>query len=108
MSASFSGSPFLLNVGPGNISRAPEGMPAAGKEVSIIKKAKRKKQDALCRELQQYCQQGLKLWLNGAPSSPRQIAKACATGEECGYMRDYIRDENDKITGIGYDHVSGK
>lgn len=59
----------------------------------------------LCKELQGYCREGIRLWLNGRPSNPRQIARACSTGEECDYMRDYIRNEKDEIVGIGFDRI---
>ncbi|MDY3918723.1 MAG: hypothetical protein SOZ59_06930 [Candidatus Limivivens sp.] len=70
-----------------------------------IKRAKRNKPDPLCQELQAYYREGIRLWLDGRPSNPRQIARACSTGEECSYMRDYIRDDEGEILGIGFDHV---
>ncbi|MDO5423405.1 MAG: hypothetical protein Q4F41_06735 [Eubacteriales bacterium] len=73
-----------------------------------IRRAKPRKPDPLCQELQCYYQEGLRLWLNGRPSNPRQIARACATGEECSYMRDYVQDDEDEIIGIGFDHVRQK
>ena len=79
-----------------------------GREVDKKETSKKssRKADPLCRELQTYYREGIRLWLNGRPSNPRQIARACAAGEECSYMRDYIRNENDEIIGIAFDHVS--
>lgn len=43
--------------------------------------------------------------LDGRPSCPQEIAKACSMAEENNYMRDYIRDDSDKIKMIGFDQV---
>jgi len=59
----------------------------------------------LCKELQQYKKSGIELLLNGQPSTPEEIAKACIIKEESKFMRDYIRGESDQILGIGFDFV---
>jgi hypothetical protein len=55
--------------------------------------------------LQQYRKAGIRLLLNGKPSSPEEIAKACTVGERKAYMRDYIQDDSDELWGIGFDLV---
>ena len=44
-------------------------------------------------ELKDYRKQGVRLFLNGNPSTPKCIAKACMIAEDGGYMRDYTADE---------------
>lgn len=68
-------------------------------------KKKKTRRENLCRELQEYEKAGISLWLNGMPSTPKEIAKACTIGEEDRYMRDYMRDEEDGIKGIGFDKI---
>ena len=55
--------------------------------------------------MQQYRKAGIRLLLNGKPSSPEEIAKACTVGEREAYMRDYIQDDSDELWGIGFDLV---
>ena len=76
---------------------------AYGQEGGRTIKKKKTRRENLYRELQEYEKAGIALWLNGMPSTPREIAKACTIGEEDRYMRDYIRDEEDGIKGIGFD-----
>lgn len=59
----------------------------------------------LCRELRQYQKTGIRLLLNGQPSSPEEIARVCTFREDRCYMRDYIRDDSNEIWGIGFDFV---
>jgi len=59
----------------------------------------------LKKELQEYRKAGIQLQLNGKPSDPQKIAKACSVEEENNYMRDYIRDESDKLRIIGFDRI---
>lgn len=51
---------------------------------------------------------GIPLKLNGYPSSPMQIAKACMLREEGCYMRDYLSDEKGNIHEIRFDKVIHK
>lgn len=71
----------------GNISRAKES-----------KKAMR----PLKRELKQYRDQGIALYLNGSPSTPKSIAKACTIAEDGVYMRDYTEDEYGRIARVDF------
>ena len=45
-------------------------------------------------ELKDYRKQGVRLFLNGNPSTPKCIAKACMIAEDGGYMRDYTAKVN--------------
>ena len=44
-------------------------------------------------ELKDYRKQGVRLFLNGNPSTPKCIAKACMIAEDGCYMRDYTEDD---------------
>lgn len=59
----------------------------------------------LCRELQHYQKAGVRLLLNGRPSSPEEIARVCTFREDRCYMRDYISNDSDELWGIGFDFV---
>ena len=56
-------------------------------------------------ELKDYRKQGIRLFLNGDPSTPKDIAKACMIAEHGGYMRDYTEDENGKIAKVNFDFI---
>lgn len=71
----------------------------------IIEKRSRSDKLRLCRELQQYQEAGIRLLLNGHPSSPEEIARVCTFREDRCYMRDYISNDSDEIWGIGFDFV---
>lgn len=66
---------------------------------------KRLKEQRLCEELQLYQAAGIELLLEGRPSCPEEIAKACMIGEEKSYMRDYIQGDSDEIIGIGFNGI---
>lgn len=59
----------------------------------------------LKKELQGYKERGIALYLNGVPSDPKTIAKACAAAEGCGYMRDYTEDEYGRIAKVSFDYI---
>ena len=48
------------------------------------------------------------LYLDGYPSTPKNIAKACQIAENGGYMRDYISDEKGQIARVNFDFVEEK
>lgn len=75
------------------------------KEVIIIGTRKKQRQQ-LRRELEAYREAGLKLWLNGRPSGPDKIAEQCIISEANEYMRDFVRDEQEQIIGIGFDFIN--
>ncbi len=60
--------------------------------------------DLFC-ELEEAEQEGVPLLLDGEPSSPLQIAKACMIREESCYMRDYLGDERGNVREIRFDKV---
>lgn len=59
----------------------------------------------LVKELKLYRDQGVLLYLNGEPSTPKNIAKACQIAEGGNYMRDYISDEKGRIARVDFDFV---
>lgn len=72
--------------------------------MSLDKKGK-KACKPLKRELECYKEQGIALYLNGIPSSPKSIAKACTVAEGGGYMRDYGEDEHGRIARVNFDFI---
>lgn len=59
----------------------------------------------LYRELSDYDGAGIRLWLDGVPSTPEEITRACCAREGNSYMRDYIRNSSDKVTDIAFDCI---
>lgn len=70
-----------------------------------MKKQNKKQMESLKEELKAYHDAGVTLWLDGHPSSPKEIAKACCLRENFSYMRDYIQNEQNEITDIAFDSV---
>ena len=68
-------------------------------------KCSKKSLKPLKDELKDYQKQGVRLFLNGNPSTPKCIAKACMIAEHGGYMRDYTEDENGKIAKVNFDFI---
>ena len=54
-------------------------------------------------ELQALEDQGVSIWLEGAPSSSREVSQV-AVREHNSYMRDYVFDDG-KISQIHFDRV---
>ncbi|NBH25719.1 hypothetical protein D3Z60_07885 [Lachnospiraceae bacterium] len=48
---------------------------------------------------------GIKLYLNGLPSTTEYIVKKCVN-EDTVYMPDYVTDEEGKVKEIRYDRIS--
>ena len=65
----------------------------------------RDEQFKLYSELSYYDGAGIQLWLDGVPSTPEEIARACCAREGNSYMRDYIRNASDKVTDIAFDCI---
>ena len=63
-------------------------------------KCSKKSLKPLKDELKDYRKQGVRLFLNGNPSTPKCIAKACMIAEDGCYMRDYTEDENGRIARV--------
>ena len=59
----------------------------------------------LYRELEEYREMGIPLYLNGRESTPGRIARAYRIAEEGDYMRDYIQDEEGRVQGLAFDYV---
>ena len=78
---------------------------AAGKEVKRMKKQDKRQMENLREELRAYHDAGVFLWLDGRPSTPKKIAKACFMCETSSYMRDYIQNEKNEITDIAFDII---
>lgn len=54
--------------------------------------------------LEQMEKEGVKLYLNGVPSSTEYIMMHCVN-EDTVYMPDYVIDENGKLKEIRYDQI---
>ncbi|MDE6186080.1 MAG: hypothetical protein K2G39_11725, partial [Lachnospiraceae bacterium] len=54
--------------------------------------------------LKQLEKEGVKLYLNGVPSTTEYIMKHCVN-EDTVYMPDYVIDENGKLKEIRYDQI---
>lgn len=57
----------------------------------------------LYKELNEYQQAGISLWLNGRPSTSFGIASYVR--EETDYMRDYHMNQANEVCGIGFDRI---
>ena len=71
-----------------------------------IPKKNQEGQSDLYEELRVYRLAGIQLWLEGLPSTPEEITKACYTMEGKSYMRDYIRNTKEEVTDIAFDLIS--
>lgn len=72
----------------------------------ISRPGKRKRVSGpLKRELKLYREEGVSLYLNGEPSSPKAIARACQIAEGGGYMRDYTEDDQGRIARVNFDFI---
>lgn len=68
----------------------------------------KKTETSTAKELNAYARAGMKLWLNGKPSTPSDIMHQCMIREEEEYMRDFVSDDDDHIIGIGFDYIKKK
>ena len=71
----------------------------------IMKKKSKKQMDRVRKELDFYASEGIPLWLNGMPSTPKEIEKAHKVAEDVTYMRDYVRDSSGRLTRLEFDSV---
>ena len=76
-----------------------------GQDTSNISQVKKKSVKHLRRELESYRDKGIELYLNGSPSTPKKIAKACQIAEDGVYMRDYTEDEEGNIACVSFDFI---
>ena len=76
-----------------------------GQDTSNISQVKKKSAKPLRRELESYRDKGIELYLDGIPSTPKKIAKACQIAENGVYMRDYTEDEDGHIACVSFDFI---
>lgn len=70
-----------------------------------MRRNKKEQRDSFRRELDEYAERGVSLWLNGHPSTPERICRAHQVAEDISYMRDYISDDSGKLTRLEFDSV---
>ncbi|MDE7332259.1 MAG: hypothetical protein K2O16_08440 [Lachnospiraceae bacterium] len=56
-------------------------------------------------QLEKLEKNGIKLYLNGLPSTTEYIVRKCVN-EDTVYMPDYVTDEDGKVKEIRYDRIS--
>lgn len=61
--------------------------------------------DSLLQKLKKWEAAGIRLYLDGAPTSSESIERNCVN-EDTLYMPDYITDKEGKIKEIRYDRIS--
>ena len=59
----------------------------------------------LFKELSNYEKNGVRIIMDGSPASPMQVISAHLVQEENTYMRDYVVDEEGKLTELCFQHV---
>ena len=69
-------------------------------------KCSKKAMKPLEKELKNYKKCGIQLFMDGEPSTPKNIAIACLIAEGGGYMRDYTEDEEGRIARVDFDLIS--
>ena len=69
---------------------------------------KKKEKEELRCELDLYQQQGVELWLDGQPSTPKSILKAHKIAEDGVYMRDYVRGKTGEVEHVSFDLVKDR
>lgn len=67
----------------------------------------KKENDAISinKRLRKWEEAGIRLYLDGAPTSSEDIEKNCVN-EETLYMPDFVTDENGNLKEIRYDRIS--
>ncbi|MBR5375866.1 MAG: hypothetical protein IK139_01160 [Lachnospiraceae bacterium] len=59
----------------------------------------------LMMQLGDYVHQGIPLYFENAPSTPRDIVNNLMTNQDEVYMADYVRDDRGNLSQIRYDKV---
>lgn len=59
-------------------------------------------------ELEAVSRRGITLWLGEELSNPEEIAAAHTVAEPGEYMRDYVQDNDGKITKIRFDKIKNQ
>lgn len=70
-----------------------------------MKKKYKDQKGVLRKELDSYAAEGIDLWLDGSPNTPKKIEKAIRIAEEGTYMRDYVLDEDGRLVRVAFDAV---
>ena len=80
------------------------------KKIAVICMVKREKEQKrrFRKELNAYAQIGVTLWLDGSPSTPREIEKAHRAAEQHTYMRDYVADSQGRLIRLEFETVKEK
>lgn len=63
--------------------------------------------ELLKSQLEKLEKEGIKLYLDGAPSTTEYIVNHCVN-EDTVYMPDYVTDEEGRVKEIRYDRISFK
>ena len=64
-----------------------------------------KSQNLLRHELEDYKKQGVELQLDGRPSTPKSITRACKIAEVGEYMRDYVYNGKGELKSLSFDFI---
>lgn len=64
-----------------------------------------KDSDSLLKRLKKWEEAGIRLYIDGTPTSSESIEQICVN-EETLYMPDYVTDKEGKIKEIRYDRIS--
>lgn len=64
-----------------------------------------KHSDSLIQRLKKWEEAGIRLYMDGAPTSSEYIEQNCVN-EDTLYMPDYVTDKEGKIKEIRYDRIS--
>lgn len=70
------------------------------------KKEQKQKYVKLTKELREYKNKQVNLYLEGRDSTPQEIANACVIMEEGSYMREYVGNEDGIIIEIRFDKIT--
>lgn len=70
-----------------------------------VQKNLKEAMEPLRLELEEYRSNGVALYMNGRPGTPKSIARACTLAEGCGYMRDYAEDEKGRIARVDFNII---
>lgn len=73
-----------------------------------MKKKSKKLKDDFRRELESYVKDGVTLWLDGSPSTPKKIDKAHKMAEGASYMRDYVQDADGRLSRLEFDRIKDR
>lgn len=70
------------------------------------KKEQKQKYIKLTKELREYKNKQVNLYLEGRDSTPQEIANACMVMEEGSYMREYVGNEDGIIIEIRFNKIT--